>query len=144
MAGIPGISGFSAPGPGGIPSGIIPPVGSFKLPAGLPLGAGASPTPSGAVRGVSPRPKPYGPFDVTSPLIQAYGVQSRFNPMMVFDLMNMGLAPFQSPFSGSGLPGFPTVVSGSRVMSAPAGPTLSGQLASAAPVPQSGGKGILG
>ncbi len=141
MAGIPSISGFSAPGAGGIPSGIIPPVGGFKLPAGLGFGSGPSPTPSGAAHAMSPRPKPYGPLDVTNPVMQAYGVQSPFNPMMVFDLMNMGLAPFQSPFNGSGLLGFPPAVSGSKVMPAPA---LSGQLAGAAPVPQSGGKGIVG
>ncbi len=64
--------------------------------------------------------------------------------MLVFDLINMGLAPFQSPVNGGGLLGFPSAVSGSSVMPAPAGPALSGQLAGAAPVPQSGGKGIVG
>ena len=144
MAGIPAISGFSAPGPGGIPSGIIPSVGSFKLPTGLALSTGANPTPSGAAHAIRSRPKPYGPFDVTDPVIQAYGIQSPFNPMMVFDLMNLGAAPFQSPFSGNGLLGFAPAVSGPGMMSAPAGPALSGQLAGAAPVPQTGGKGILG
>jgi hypothetical protein len=140
MAGIPAISGFSAPGPGGIPSGIIPPAGSSTLPAGLASGIGASPTPSVAAQTISPQSK----LGVTNPVSQSYGVQSPFNPMLVFDLINMGLGPLQSPLSGSGLPGFAPGVSGSGMMSAPAGPALSGQLAGAAPVPQSGGKGIVG
>jgi hypothetical protein len=58
--------------------------------------------------------------------------------------MNLGVAPFQSPFSGSGLLGFPSRVAGFGGASAPAGPALSGQLAGATPVLQSGGKGMLG
>ena len=144
MAGIPAISGFSVPAVGGIPSGAIAPVGNFKVPAGLALGAGGSPGASGAAHASSARSTGYGPSGVTNPGMQAYEIQSPFNSMMVLDLMNMAMAPFQSPFSGSGLPGFAPGVSGTRVMSAPAGPALSGQLAGAAPVPQSGGKGIVG
>jgi hypothetical protein len=142
MAGIPSVSGFNAPGVGGIASGIIPSIGNFKLPAGLPSGSGATTTASAAANRTSRRANPYGPFDVTNPVIQTYGVQSPMNPMMVFDLMNMGVGPFQSPFSGSGLLGFPPAGFGGGA--APGSPALNGQLAGAAPVPQSGGKGILG
>ncbi len=141
MAGIPAISGFSVPAVGGIPSGVVAPVGSYKIPAGLALGAGGSPGASGAAQASAAQAPGYGPSDITNAGIHAYEIQSPFDPMMLFDLMNMGVTPFQSPFSGSGLAGFAPAVSGSRVMSAPA---LSGQLAGAAPVPQSGGKGIVG
>ena len=142
MAGIPAISGFSAPGVGGIPSGIIPPLGSFNIAAGIPFGAGASMTPSAAVH-AGREPRATGNSTLPNRLSNS-AEQSPLNPMLVFDLIKMGLAPFQSPSSGSGLPGFAPAVSGSGMMSAPAGPALSGQLAGAAPVPQSGGKGIVG
>jgi hypothetical protein len=141
MAGTPGISAFNLPGSIGPFGGISYPMGSFNFPAGLPSTFGARPAPGAGSRGKPAPGRSYAPFDVTNPFTQAYGIQSPFNPMMAFDLMSMGLGPFQSPFAGSGLLGYPPASYGPKVSSVP---VLGGKVpAGQAPVPSSGGKGML-
>jgi hypothetical protein len=141
MAGTPGISAFNLPGSIGPFGGITYSMGNFNLPAGFPTTFGPGPAPSIGSRGKPAPGRSYAPFDVTNPFIQAYGIQSPFNPMMAFDLMSMGSGPFQSPFAGSGLLGYPPASYGPKVSSVP---VLGGKVAAGqAPVPSSGGKGML-
>jgi hypothetical protein len=151
MAYLPSGIGIIRPGtlPAGstLPANIKLPPGGYGLLPGMP-GAGAGPA-SGPAPAAQPKTSPisYAPFDVTPQLLQTYGIGNAFNPMTIFDLMNLGMGPFVSPFAGSGLMGYPGTLpgaglSGGAGLSAPAGPAVSGTLASA-PLPQSGGKGAM-
>ncbi len=142
-------SGIGTVRPGSLPAGFTPPTnitlppGGYGLLPGMP-GAGAG-TASGPAPAAGPKTAPvsYAPFDLTPQLLQTYGVGSAFNPMTVFDLMNLRAGPF----AGSGLMAYPGRLPGAGLpggagLSAPAGPAVSGALASA-PLPQSGGKGAM-
>jgi hypothetical protein len=128
----PGIGNFS---PGGhyIPKINVPPGGYNIVPPFLPYAAGAGSRPQSPQPGAhGGRPNVYGPFDVTDPILRTFGIGSAFNPMTVFDLMNLGV----SPFAGSGLPGYPPTPGGAFP-----GPTVGGP--GSAPLPRSGGKGVM-
>jgi hypothetical protein len=142
MSNLPSGIGAFSPGGYSLPANLKLPPAGYNYLAGLPLAAGSSPAPAPMVR-PGTRTAPYGPFDVTAPLAQTFGIGSQFNPMTVFDLMNLGLGPFVSPFAGSGLQGYPSAPF-TRGLSAAAGPAVSGALAAATPVPRSGGKGVMG
>jgi hypothetical protein len=144
MASTPGISAFS---PGGFTPttvGYTPPAGGFTMPPGLLSALGAATAPAAASgRGGSPAGQNYGPFTGPNPAAQDFGLQSPLNPLLISDLLNMGAGPFLSPPAGMGQPGYPSQPGPTKVMSAPVGPAVSGVLARA-PIPQSGGKGMVG
>jgi hypothetical protein len=143
MSNLPSGMGSFSPGGGYVlpPNRHIPSVGN-NFSNGIAQAAGSSTPISVPMSRSRTTRNPYAPFDVTTPLLQTFGIGSQFNPMALFDLMNLGAAPFVSPFAGSGLLGYPGLGFGSG-LSAPAGPAVSGQLASA-PLPRSGGKGVMG
>ncbi len=138
-----GIGNFS-PGGNSLPANLKLPPAGYNFLAGLPLAPNAGYAPGSApVAGPKAQPSSYGQVGVTGALMPTFGVGSPFNPMNAFDLMNLGLGPFVSPFAGSGLPGYPPATPGAST-SAPAGPAIGGALAVGAPLPRSGGKGVMG
>jgi hypothetical protein len=129
-------SGIGNFGVGGqyAPNITIPPGGYGALLASLPAAVGALATSKSAPASGAGQSAASAPFDITGPLLQTYGAGSAFNPMTVFDLMNSGAGPLVSPFAGSGLLGYQGAASGGG----------AGNMVAAAPVPGSGGKGIIG
>jgi len=127
-------AGYSLPGNLNLPSARYNFLARLPLAPGAGYAAGSAP-----VAGSKAQPHRNGPADVTGALMQTFGVGSPFNPMTFFDLMNRGLGPF----AGSGLPGYPPATPGAG-MSASAGPAVSDAFAAGAPVPRSGGKGVMG
>jgi hypothetical protein len=142
MANVP--SGISSP-PSGIgnigPGGYSLP-GILKVPAGYNFPAGIIPPPNvGYAPGSASLARPKrqsnhsGQVDVTGALLQSLGAGSAFNPMAVFDLMNLSLEPFGS----SGRAGYQPATPNAGMPFA--GPAVIGGLA---PIPHSGGKGVIG
>ncbi len=119
-------SGMGAFSPGGYqtPAGARAPLG--ELVAGLASSGGSA---------QRLRPNGYQPFNAIGPAAPPSGIGGGFNPIAVWDLMNLGLGQLVPPSAGSGPIGAP--------ISVPAGPAVSGALARA-PLPRSGGKGVIG
>jgi hypothetical protein len=145
MAGVPGVSSLSPAGSIGSAGGLALPSGGINLAALMPLALSAPLSSSAAANGKQMASSVYGPFNVSPQMVQTYGIGSPFNPMTALDLMNAGVGGFMSPLGGSGLPGYPPTSFGANLTSSAAGPMRGSQMgAGAAPVPQSGGKGIVG
>jgi len=138
-------SGIGAVGPGAyVPQANLKlPTSGYNIPVAQQTPQITTTTPvSGASVGGKATRNPYAPFAVSAPMLQTYGIGSAFNPMTVFDLMNMGAGPFVSPFAGSGLQGYSGLPSGAS-MGSPAGSAISGAMIQS-PLPQSGGKSVMG
>ena len=104
MSGNP--SGFDLSFPGGGFSGFGFPAAPFFSGAAM----GNSNAGPNQMNPLSPQPTTrFGPFDVPNPITQTFGFDSQFNPLMAFDLMQMGIGPFVSPLVDSGLWGYPRV-----------------------------------
>jgi hypothetical protein len=127
--------------PGGSLPGILKvPPADYNFPAGI-----SSPPNIGYAPGLASLARPKrqsnhsGQIDVTGALLQGLGAGSAFNPMAVFDLMSLGLQPPGPPFGGSGRAGYPPATPNAGMPAA--GPAIIGGLA---PIPRSGGKGVMG
>jgi hypothetical protein len=138
-----GIGNFS-PGGYSLPGNLNLPPAGYNFLAGLPLAPGAGyASGSAPVTGPKAQPNSNGQVGVTAALMPTFAVGNPFNPMSTLDLMNLGLGSFVSPFAGSGLPGYPPATPGAG-MSAPAAAAVGDALAAGAPLPRSGGKGVMG
>ncbi|HEV3115288.1 MAG TPA: hypothetical protein VGY99_32805 [Candidatus Binataceae bacterium] len=138
---LPSGIGHLSPGGYSLPTNLKLPPAAYNFLAGLPLAANAGYT-SESRAAARPRAQSnaYAPFDATGSLMQTFGTGVlSCNPMSVFDLMNLG----GGPLAGSGMPGHTAATPGAS-MSPPTGPAVSAAYAAGAPLPRSGGKGVMG
>lgn len=148
MANVPsGIGNMPSGNAGGgnsLPANLNLAPASYNFPGGLPLAGGA-----GNALGPAPAAGPTtglnssAPLNVSGALMQTLGAGSQMNPMTVFELMNLDLGASGAPLAGGGPLGYPPAVPGAS-MFAPSGSPVGGAFTGGAPIPQSGGKGVMG